>query len=135
MISAHDFLNHAKDIYNRFDVDGSVHDNIEMEYRSCARVAYYALYHLLRDISDTLPGEGIGFGSHEKIENKLCMSKNQDYIYLATQMNSSKKGRVRADYHLDAEFGKNEANRILNKVERVFARVEKMNENSNKQES
>ncbi|MGK2375500.1 HEPN domain-containing protein, partial [Klebsiella pneumoniae] len=93
-------------------------------YRTCARSAYYALYHYLKSIADKLPGSYEDVSSHEKVIRKLLNSGDPKLMDLAQKMISTRKTRVRADYHIDKNFGKSEAYKILRIVEKIFKDAE-----------
>ncbi|EMG7907563.1 HEPN domain-containing protein [Enterobacter ludwigii] len=120
MISPEEILEFAKASYAKFDVDGYICVNEEVEYRTCARSAYYALYHYLKSIADSLPGNYEDVSSHERVIRKLISSGDPKLSELAQKMISTRKTRVRADYHLDKNFGKSETYKILRVVEKIF---------------
>lgn len=124
MIDPKDILEFSKLSYSKVNTDGYICINSEVEYRNCARVAYYALYHYLKSISDSLPGSYEDVSSHEKVIRKLLKSGDQDLILLAQKMMSTRKTRVRADYHIDKNFGKDEAYKLLRIVEKIFVDAE-----------
>ncbi|KHO36697.1 MULTISPECIES: HEPN domain-containing protein [Enterobacteriaceae] len=124
MISSKQMLDFAKSSYAKFDVDGYIYINEEIEYRTCARSAYYALYHYLKSIADELPGAYEDVSSHEKVIRKLLASGDEKLVQFAQKMIATRKTRVRADYHIDKNFGKTEAYKILRVVEKVFAEAE-----------
>ena len=124
MISSKEILEFAKNSYAKFDASGYICLNEEVEYRTCARSAYYALYHYLKSIADELPGAYEDVSSHEKVIRKLLNSGDQKFIDLAQKMIATRKTRVRADYHIDKSFGKTEAYKILRVVEKVFLEAE-----------
>lgn len=120
MILSRALLDFARGSYSKFDAAGYICLNEEVEYRTCARSAYYALYHYLKSIADALPGRYEDVSSHEKVIRKLLNSGDQKLIDLAQKMISTRKTRVRADYHIDKNFGKSEAYKILRVVEKIF---------------
>lgn len=124
MIEPGDILTFAKELKSRFDADGYICTNLEVEYRNCARTSYYALFHALKEIADNIPGKYEDVASHEKVIRKLLSSSDQRINLLAQQMISIRKTRVRADYILDKSFGKNEATRSLEKVVRIFEKID-----------
>lgn len=130
MISSKEILEYSRDSYSRFDTDGYIYLNEEVEYRNCARNAYYALYHYLKSIADNLPGSYEDVSSHEKVIRKLLNSGDSQLIELAQKMIATRKTRVRADYHIDKNFGKTEAYKLLRVVEKVFEQAKSIDNGS-----
>lgn len=124
MISSKEMLDFARGSYSKFDAAGYICLSEEVEYRVCARSAYYALYHYLKSIADELPGSYEDVSSHEKVIRKLLKSGDPKLMDLAQKMISTRKTRVRADYHIDKSFGKSEAYKILRIVEKIFKDAE-----------
>ncbi|HBR3703181.1 HEPN domain-containing protein [Klebsiella pneumoniae] len=124
MISSKEMLDFARGSYSKFDAAGYICLCEEVEYRTCARSAYYALYHYLKSIADKLPGSYEDVSSHEKVIRKLLNSGDPKLMDLAQKMISTRKTRVRADYHIDKNFGKSEAYKILRIVEKIFKDAE-----------
>lgn len=130
MITSNEILNYSRDSYSRFDTDGYIYLNEEVEYRNCARTAYYALYHYLKTIADKLPGNYEDVSSHEKVIRKLLKSGDPKLAELAQKMIATRKTRVRADYHIDKNFGKTEAYKLLRIVEKVFSEASAVGDES-----
>lgn len=130
MITSNEILKYSRDSYSRFDTDGYICLNEEVEYRNCARTAYYALYHYLKTIADNLPGNYEDVSSHEKVIRKLLKSGDPKLAELAQKMIATRKTRVRADYHIEKNFGKTEAYKLLRVVEKVFSEANAVGDES-----
>jgi uncharacterized protein (UPF0332 family) len=114
MVNASELLNHAKNIFD--------HGNgTELEYRNVTRIAYYSMYHRLKDIERTLPdpdGFNKNRGSHELVIIKL--SYFAEYSFYSEVLKSNKPNRVEADYYLDRQHNKHKAYKTLRAAEKMF---------------
>ncbi|ASY82364.1 hypothetical protein [Pectobacterium polaris] len=90
---------HSKGIYEK--------SSNEIEYRCCARSAYYSIFHYFKTIADSLPGGyDISLGSHERVIRKLMDSTDSSYKKYGVVLSNYRKVRVKADYKIDASFSK-----------------------------
>lgn len=93
----------------------------EVEYRCCARTAYYSLFHHFKSIADSLPGGyDKSLGSHERVIRKLLDSSNAQHQKFGVALSNYKDIRVKADYRIDVSFSKNDAYKILRYAEKTF---------------
>ncbi|EKO3494139.1 hypothetical protein [Vibrio fluvialis] len=119
MVTPEELLEHSQELYKQGAKD-------EASNRNIARNAYYALYHKLlsstyvSDIEDGDTEEADNSGVHERLINKLRMSKNEHVRYLALELSSLKKTRVKADYKLQLKFSFGEAYKALRVAEKTF---------------
>lgn len=124
MINEVSLLEFSKSEYARFNDASYSSNNPEVEYRNCARVAYYSLYHLLKDIADGLPGQyEKNIGSHERVIRRLMTFGDDTQKLFAEKLKSQRAIRVSADYNLKHPFRKSEAYKSLRYAESVFALV------------
>lgn len=93
----------------------------EIEYRCCARTAYYSLFHHFKDIADQLPGGyDNSLGSHERVIRKLLESSNADHKKYGAALSSYRSVRVKADYRIEKNFTKGDAYQVLRYMEKTL---------------
>lgn len=113
MINPIDLGNYSKSNYGD--------DKSEIEYRCCARSAYYSLFHYFKSIADTIPGSyDTSLGSHERVIRKLLDSNDDNHKKYGAALSSYREVRVKADYKIDKSFTKGEAYKVLRFVEKTF---------------
>lgn len=124
MINEISLLEYSRSEYARISEKLYESDHSEVEYRNCARVAYYSLYHLLKNIADNLPGDyESNIGSHERVIRKLMKSGDERQKLFAEKLKNQRAIRVSADYNLNAPFRKADAYKSLRYAESVFSLV------------
>jgi len=124
MINEVNLLEYSKKEYERISDKAYKSDHSEVEYRNCARVAYYSLYHLLKDIADSLPGSyEDNIGSHEKVIRRLMSFGNDNQKLFAEKLKNQRTIRVHADYKLGNSFNKSDVYKSLRYAESVFTLV------------
>lgn len=97
-------------------------DKTEIEYRCCARTAYYTLFHHFKSIADSLPGGyDTTLGSHERVIRKLLDSPNDEHKKYGAALSCYREIRVKADYRLEKNFTKGEAYKVLRFVEKTLS--------------
>lgn len=113
MINPVDLGMHSKGVYG---------DNkSEVEYRCCARTAYYSLFHHFKKIADSIPGGyDSSLGSHERVIKKLLESSNEQHRMYGVALGNYKEIRVKADYKINVSFSKGDAYKILRYAEKTF---------------
>lgn len=126
MITPQDLLKKASDLYNSFSDSSIVIDCVEVEYRNCARIAYYAMLHVGMEITDREDPEinldGV-VGTHQKVIRKLLALESVFATNLANDLLSCRKIRVDADYKLSKPFSKNSAYKVLRKAEKTIQKL------------
>ncbi|MDU6442910.1 MAG: hypothetical protein E6559_24020 [Pantoea sp.] len=96
-------------------------DKTEVEYRCCARTAYYSLFHHFKLIADSIPGGyDKSLGSHERVIRKLLDSTDAQHRKYGVALSNYKDIRVKADYRIDVNFSKSEAYKILRFAEKTL---------------
>ncbi|WP_109395736.1 HEPN domain-containing protein [Proteus faecis] len=127
MITSLNILNYASNLHNKFSEKDYISDNLEVEYRNCARMAYYSLLHLSKSLIEKenvcIDTGGIT-GTHAVIIAKLLAIDSDFSKKLAEDLKSCRAIRVKADYYLDKHFNKNEAYKVLRKAEKAFENLE-----------
>jgi len=113
MINPVDLGMHSKDSYGD--------DKSEVEYRCCARTAYYSLFHHFKKVADSIPGDyDKSLGSHERVIRKLLDSSDEQHRKYGVALGNYKEIRVKADYKINVSFSKTEAYKILRFAEKTF---------------
>jgi len=126
MIDEISLLNYSKKEYSRISEKSYKSESSEVEYRNCARVAYYSMYHLLKRIADNLPGAyQYNVGSHERVIRRLMEFGDDQQKFFAEELKNQRAIRVSADYSLHEPFRKSDAYKSLRYAEKVFALVAK----------
>jgi len=124
MINEINLLNYSKEEFLRISGKNYKSENAEVEYRNCARVAYYSLYHLLKKIADNLPGTYESkTGSHERVIRRLMEFGDDKQKFFAEEFKNQRAIRVSADYTLHEPFRKSDAYKSLRYAEKIFALV------------
>lgn len=123
MITSFDILKCASLLHDDFCCVDYVSDKPEVEYRNCARMAYYSMLHLSKKlVDDHSPDIDCSdiIGTHEMIIRKLLAINTEESNKLANDLISSRHLRVKADYYLNKKFTKQEAYKVLRKAEKAF---------------
>lgn len=121
MIACDEFLIKAKHIHSTFTSTEYNYSCEEMDFRECARISYYYIYHKAYFRSLSITGNfSINKGSHQRVIDKLLSSADPINIKLARLLIKLRPVRVHADYKLNDKFNKNEAYKTLREAEKVF---------------
>ncbi|HAT1514885.1 TPA: hypothetical protein I8W54_003257 [Morganella morganii] len=126
MITPQDLLKKASDLYNSFSDPSIVIDCVEVEYRNCARMAYYVMLHVGMEITDRenpeISMDGV-IGTHQKVIRKLLALESVFATDLANDLLSCRGIRVDADYKLSKPFSQNSAYKVLRKAEKTIQKL------------
>ncbi|VEB71510.1 Uncharacterised protein [Providencia rustigianii] len=129
MITYVDILNNASDLYDKLSENNFKTNNIEVEYRNCARMAYYSMLHLSKQLvekNDVEIDMTDVHGTHEITIRKLMAINSDIAAKLANNLISCRKTRVKADYKIEKSFTKNDAYTVLRKAEKVASEAKEM---------
>ncbi|MDE9727320.1 hypothetical protein [Citrobacter freundii] len=121
MITCDEFLKKAQQIYDNCSSESYSYPCEEIDFRNCARIAYYYLYHHAYVRAKSLKG-GLdnNTGSHQRVIDKLLESSNKDDNDLGMLLVRLRPTRVKADYQLDQKFSKGEAYKTLRYAEKFI---------------
>ncbi|ELR5271124.1 hypothetical protein JZM10_02995 [Providencia rettgeri] len=126
MITPFEILNLASILHDGNSDVACINGNPELAYRNCARMAYYSMLHLSKEIVDDehvdIDCSGI-VGTHEIIIQKLLAIDSELSKSLADYLISSRSIRVKADYFINKKFTKQEAYKVLRKAEKAFSKI------------
>lgn len=114
MINETDLLNYSKELYAKKDTS-------EVENRNITRSAYYAMYHKLLEISESIPADSsidLNCGSHEKLIRKLASTP--EHAHLSEMLKSHRASRVKADYFLSHGHTRATSYKTLRAAEKFF---------------
>jgi uncharacterized protein (UPF0332 family) len=106
----------------------------EIDFRNSISRAYYAAFHLLKTVIDTLPNPPVvdqAFDSHNDTINKLldCAKTTEQKVISKAIINSIKKRkRMRkiADYELSQSIDEKDAGAQLNSVSLLFDDINRL---------
>ncbi|EPL4467341.1 hypothetical protein ACK4QF_20890 [Proteus mirabilis] len=123
MITPRDILSSASAIYDNVKSKNYTKSELELKHRNCARMAYYSILHLSKDLIDescvNIDTSGIS-GTHEIVIRKLLAINSDLSNSLAQDLISCRVIRVKADYYLHKNFSANDAYKVLRKAEKAF---------------
>jgi uncharacterized protein (UPF0332 family) len=90
----------------------------EIDFRSAASRAYYAAYHCAVDLAKDLPVKSVIKGGYHELVIKTLASAGSDPFgrkcaRVAYLLSSMRGTREVADYHLDADFPKTDAEYVV----------------------
>ena len=128
-VSAFEFLQLAESLNN-------IEELTEMDIRTSASRAYYAIYHAILPISrQCLPLSsqtrgGVHAKTIRQLENgnpELFKEMNRDVVSLAIRIKNIKHIRTRADYNLSANFRKEETTRCLDEAKHTLNKITEIN--------
>lgn len=123
MITCDDLLNKAKAIHSSFSSKDYSHPCAEVEFRECARTAYYYIFHKANTRALTIPGSfNKNTGSHQRVIDKLMTSTDKKDHDLAKLLVKVRTVRVKADYGLNEHFQQIEAYKILREAEKLISK-------------
>jgi uncharacterized protein (UPF0332 family) len=120
-----DFLKSAELLFNN-------PDSKEIDFRNLISRSYYALFHLSREISKTLPvptGKPSRQGSHEEVIFKFEKHTNTSIKQLGYTLRQRKKVRCKADYDIHEHIMPLEAEQHLLAVKNALKKLEQLKEN------
>jgi uncharacterized protein (UPF0332 family) len=119
-VSFEDFLESAKVLLNNSD-------SKEIDFRNLISRSYYALFHLSREIAETLPlstDEYEKQGSHKEIIVKFEKSNDNYLKRLGREINRLKKSRERADYDANEDVTRLEAAKHFYDIKDLIKKLE-----------
>ncbi|HIF9266881.1 TPA: hypothetical protein ACX6Q4_002545 [Photobacterium damselae] len=118
MITPEDLLATSQEIYKK--------DNkTEVDLRNVTRLAYYAIYHKLKKLSEDINIDDSvisNCGTHEKLI-KTLESSNDHKIY-AELLRTNRANRVTADYKLSRNHTTGESYKTLRSAEKLFQKLQ-----------
>ena len=125
-VCAEDFLSTAKDLLNN--------GNCEIDYRNSMSRAYYAAFHLLKTITDTLPSStnsNPAYDSHnDTIDKLLLFPKDVEQRVIAKAIRNDiikrKAQRKSADYKLNQSINEKDAEAQLESVSLLFDEINRL---------
>lgn len=121
MIDCEEFLKKAQYIHESFSLKGYSYHCAEMDFRECARISYYYIFHKASLRANAIPGDfNTNTGSHQRVIDKLLSSKIEEDNELGKLMIRFRVVRVKADYGLKESFKKNDAYKVLRAAEKLF---------------
>ena len=98
--------------------------NTEATDRSAVSRAYYCVYHFgMRVIEEKLPPvdpEKPSKGCHQQLNDRLREGKKSKWEKVAYRINSLRKARVTADYHLEAPASAIDAHNAIQRARSVI---------------
>ena len=103
-----DFLDASKRI---------IENNIEICFRNAASRAYYAAFHSCKTIAPETP---YGGATHQKVIDDLI--EDPAFRALGYMLKQCKAIRTRADYKLDDDFLKRDADLCISQSEKIMSR-------------
>jgi uncharacterized protein (UPF0332 family) len=118
-----DFLQSAENLLNN-------PDSKEIDFRNLMSRSYYALFHLSREIAETLSlpnSENNKYGSHEKVIAQF--DQNPRTKKLAYFINQRKLARCKADYDIQEHIVRLEAAQHFHAVKDLIKKLEQLKEN------
>jgi uncharacterized protein (UPF0332 family) len=116
-----DFLQSAENLLNN-------PDSKEIDFRNLISRSYYALFHLSREIAETLPLSNTNsYGSHEKIIAQF--DQNPRAKKLAYFINQRKLARCKADYDIHEHIVRLEAAEHFHAVKDLIKKLEQLKAN------
>lgn len=125
-VSFKDFLESAEALLKNTDSQ-------EIDFRNLISRSYYAMFHLSKEISETLVvadnNEFRKTGSHEKIFNKFEKSSNKNHQRIAEIMYKCRDNRVKADYLIDQSIGRADAAHHFYAIKGIIQKLEQLKTN------
>lgn len=116
-MESRDFLTSAQQI---------ISGNQEVDYRNAVRRAYYAVFHVCKNLLETLPNSPRQIGtSHQVLIDRLLSHPDKRLEPLGHQLARARDCRIWADYYLNKKFPGYDAGRLLILAQNIFAAVEK----------
>ncbi len=110
-----DFQNMAKQLFNGSD---------EIDWRVSASKAYYSAYHCALTAADLCPPNGhFKLGSHEGLSDRFKLANTSATKSIAYTLITMKRVRHLADYNLNKDFPKTDAELQLSTLDLFIARI------------
>lgn len=125
IVAFNDFLESAEILLNN-------PDSKEIDFRNLISRSYYALFHLSREISKTLPMPVVNNrrqGSHEEVITKFENNADISIKQLGRSISQLKKSRCKADYDIHQNIMQLEAKQHLLAVKGTIKKLEQLKEN------
>jgi uncharacterized protein (UPF0332 family) len=117
-----DFLQSAEDLLNN-------PNSKEIDFRNLISRSYYALFHLSREVSKTLPkptGQVKRQGSHEEIIAKFESNSDASVKQLGRSIQQLKKSRCKADYDIHTHIRQTEAKQHFFAVKALIKKLQQL---------
>ena len=92
----------------------------EVDFRNAASGAYYAAYHRCRPISKRNGLRSSHRGAHSDVIDALRTATRPRLKQLAQMLARCKALRAKADYNIDEEFRRSEAQTSTRQVQKIF---------------
>lgn len=118
-----DFLQSAESLLNN-------PDSKEIDFRNLMSRSYYALFHLIREIAETLPlpnSKNNKYGSHQKVIAQFEQNpKTKQFAYV---INQRKLARCKADYDIHQHIIRLDAAQHFHAVKDLIKKLEQLKAN------
>lgn len=118
MITPEDLLTTSQQIYNK-------ENKTEVDLRNVTRLAYYAIYHKLKKLSEDIDIDDSlisNCGAHEKLIKTL--ESSNDHKIHAELLRTNRANRVTADYKLSRNHTPGESYKTLRAAEKFFKKLQ-----------
>ncbi|HFD80455.1 MAG TPA: hypothetical protein ENK05_08725 [Gammaproteobacteria bacterium] len=103
-----------------------IKENGETFQRAAVSRAYYACYHAALPVAERLAPVDVNGGLHKKLYETFIKERELSYKSVGYMLRQSHSDRIRADYHLQEEIGRRDAETVIYTAIKILNKIDSL---------